>query len=40
MLTLVTLNTSGTGSIPSHDIKVNSAFHPSLADKCVPACWD
>ena len=23
-----TLNTSGTASIPSHDTKVNSAFHP------------
>ena len=22
-------DTSGTGSIPSHDTKVNSAFHPS-----------
>ena len=30
---LVTLNTSGTGSIPSHDTKVNSAFHPPENDK-------
>ena len=33
----VTLNTSGTGSIPNHDTKVNSAFHPS--EKRVPVCW-
>ena len=26
-------NTSNTGSIPSHDTKVNSAFHPSEVDK-------
>ena len=29
----------GTGSIPSHVTKVNSAFHPFEVDKLVPACW-
>ena len=32
-IVIVTLNASGTGSIPSHDTKVNSAFHPSEIDK-------
>ena len=26
-------------SIPRHDTKVNSAFHPFEVDKGVPACW-